>query len=47
MNKYIEIGLKVLNLLEKQGHEAYFIGGTSRDTLLGKDVNDIDITTSA
>lgn len=47
MNKYLEVGKKVLEKLEKYGHEAYFIGGTSRDQLLNKDVNDIDITTSA
>ena len=47
MNKYIEVGKKVLSKLEQCGHEAYFIGGTSRDQLLNKEVNDIDITTSA
>lgn len=47
MNKYIEVGKKVLSMLEQCGHEAYFIGGTSRDQLLNKEVNDIDITTSA
>lgn len=47
MNQYINVGKKVLSILEENGYEAYFIGGTSRDILLGKDVSDIDITTNA
>lgn len=33
--------------LEAFGHEAYFVGGCVRDYILGRDVKDIDITTSA
>lgn len=47
MNKYLEIGKIVLEKLNNAGYEAYFVGGTSRDVLLNKDVNDIDIATSA
>lgn len=47
MNKYLEIGKIVLEKLNNAGHEAYFVGGTSRGVLLNKDVNDIDIATSA
>lgn len=47
MNKHLEIGKMVLEKLEEQGHEAYFIGGTSRDILLNREVHDIDISTSA
>ena len=41
MNKYIEVGKKVLSKLEQCGHEAYFIGGTSRDQLLNKEVTEV------
>lgn len=47
MNKYLEIGKIVLEKLNNAGYEAYFVGGTSRGVLLNKDVNDIDIATSA
>ncbi|MFC6465652.1 CCA tRNA nucleotidyltransferase [Marinilactibacillus sp. GCM10026970] len=39
--------LPVLNVLEQAGFEAYFVGGSVRDAMLGKDVNDVDIATSA
>lgn len=39
--------LGILNRLESKGHEAYFVGGSIRDSLMGLDVSDIDITTSA
>lgn len=38
---------KVLEILQKHQHEAYFVGGCVRDLLLGQDIKDIDITTSA
>lgn len=41
---------KALPLLEKiqnAGFEAYFVGGSVRDRILGLDVNDVDIATSA
>ena len=37
----------VLEKLKKAGYEAYFVGGCVRDTLLGRDVHDWDMTTSA
>lgn len=37
----------VLKALMAQGHEAYFVGGCVRDTLLGGQPHDWDITTSA
>ena len=39
--------LPVLEHIEKHGFEAYFVGGSVRDAILGKPVNDIDIATSA
>ncbi|MCC5895809.1 MAG: CCA tRNA nucleotidyltransferase [Alkalibacterium sp.] len=39
--------LPVLETLQEAGFEAYFVGGSVRDALLGKTVNDVDIATSA
>lgn len=38
---------KILEKLEKEGHEAYAVGGCVRDLLLGKKPEDWDIATSA
>lgn len=38
---------KILNALEKSGYEAYIVGGCVRDSILGKDPRDYDVTTSA
>lgn len=37
----------IIRTLEKQGHEAYAVGGCVRDTMLGRKPQDWDITTSA
>lgn len=39
--------LPVLETIQAAGFEAYYVGGSVRDALLGKDVNDVDIATSA
>ncbi|WP_423190552.1 CCA tRNA nucleotidyltransferase [Alkalibacterium sp. f15] len=39
--------LPVLETIQEAGFEAYYVGGSVRDALLGKDVNDVDIATSA
>lgn len=39
--------VEVLNKLNAAGHEAYVVGGSVRDKVVGKDNKDIDITTSA
>ncbi|MBQ7296104.1 MAG: CCA tRNA nucleotidyltransferase [Clostridia bacterium] len=39
--------LEVIKALEEAGFEAYVVGGCVRDMLMGKEINDIDITTSA
>jgi len=44
---YIEAGKALIKKIEKYGFEAYFVGGVVRDKLLGIEINDIDITTSA
>jgi len=38
---------EIIDVLEQNGNEAYFVGGCVRDLLLGRDVQDIDIATSA
>ncbi|WP_299737934.1 CCA tRNA nucleotidyltransferase [uncultured Rossellomorea sp.] len=37
----------VLKKIERAGFEAYFVGGSVRDYLLNKPINDVDIATSA
>lgn len=39
--------LFILETLEKNGHEAYIVGGCVRDLFMGKAPNDYDITTNA
>ena len=38
---------KAIELLKKDGHEAYIVGGSVRDMIMGIKANDYDITTSA
>lgn len=40
-------GIKVLNVIENAGYQAFFVGGSVRDHLLQREIGDIDITTSA
>ena len=37
----------VLQLIEEAGFEAYFVGGSVRDQILGREISDVDIATSA
>ena len=39
--------LPVLQTLKNVGHEAVFVGGSVRDLVLGKEISDVDIATSA
>ncbi|CAM4058238.1 CCA tRNA nucleotidyltransferase [Mesobacillus thioparans] len=39
--------IPVLELIEEAGFEAYFVGGSVRDHLLGRSIADVDIATSA
>ncbi len=39
--------LPILEKLENHGYEAYFVGGSVRDNLLGKSIHDVDIASSA
>ena len=38
---------KVIETLEAAGYEAYIVGGCVRDSILGREPGDWDITTSA
>ncbi|MFD2630665.1 CCA tRNA nucleotidyltransferase [Oceanobacillus kapialis] len=37
----------IIENIENNGHEAYFVGGCVRDFLLGREIRDVDIATSA
>ncbi|WP_110112437.1 CCA tRNA nucleotidyltransferase [Bacillus sp. CGMCC 1.16541] len=39
--------LTILKKLEQNGHEAYFVGGAVRDSIIGREIGDVDIATSA
>lgn len=47
MNAIFRQALPVLNKIEQAGYEAYFVGGSVRDLVIGREVNDVDIATSA
>ncbi|KZZ86388.1 CCA tRNA nucleotidyltransferase [Bacillus sp. SJS] len=47
MKKEFLDALPIIHALEKEGYEAYFVGGSVRDLLLGRDIHDVDIATSA
>ncbi len=47
MNQLFKQAIPVLEKLELAGYEAYFVGGSVRDTLLAREIDDIDIATSA
>lgn len=42
-----ELGLEILNKIHDYGYDAYVVGGYVRDSLLGIESGDIDITTNA
>ena len=42
--KYVE---NIINKLEEENYEAYMVGGSVRDLLIGKEASDYDITTNA
>jgi tRNA nucleotidyltransferase (CCA-adding enzyme) len=39
--------IPIIEKIEQAGYEAYFVGGSVRDYLLKKDIDDVDIATSA
>ena len=46
-DKLWEEGLRIVRALTDAGHEAYLVGGSVRDRLIGRPLHDIDIATSA
>ncbi|AQW22090.1 CCA tRNA nucleotidyltransferase [Lentilactobacillus curieae] len=42
-----EQALPILRSIEAAGFEAYFVGGSVRDTIMGRKIHDVDIATSA
>lgn len=42
-----EQAIPVLQRIEAAGFDAYFVGGSVRDTILGQPIHDVDIATSA
>lgn len=42
-----EAALPILRKIEAAGYEAYFVGGSVRDTILQRPIHDVDIATSA
>ena len=46
-NELFERAKPILDYIQHHGFEAYFCWGSVRDYLMGRDIHDIDITTSA
>ena len=42
----LKSSIKVLKQIEKNGYNAYIVGGTVRDIILGNKIKDIDISTN-
>jgi tRNA nucleotidyltransferase (CCA-adding enzyme) len=47
MNEAFKLAVPLLEVIEKSGYEAYFVGGSVRDLLLGRENDDVDIASSA
>lgn len=47
MDRLFLKSVPILELIEGAGYEAYFVGGSVRDYILGRTINDVDIATSA
>ena len=47
MDKMLENAIKVSEVLINNGYEAFLVGGFVRDSIMGRDAKDIDITTNA
>ena len=47
MNKLFKVASRIILKLEEEGYEGYFVGGSVRDFLLNRPINDVDITTDA
>lgn len=46
-HQYFLSSVEIMDILHKKGHEAYIVGGAVRDFVMGRELHDIDIATSA
>lgn len=47
MDALFEQAVPVIKKIERAGFEAYFVGGSVRDSIIGRAIHDVDIATSA
>lgn len=47
MNAIFKKAIPLIEKIEQAGYEAYFVGGSVRDYLINRSINDVDIATSA
>src|SRR5699024_2544177 len=47
MNNVFRAGIEVIKEIEQHGEQAYFIGGAVRDFIMKREVQDVDIASSA
>lgn len=47
MNERFDKPKQIIHRLNQAGYEAFFVGGSVRDILLGREIGDVDIATSA
>ena len=47
MEPIFQRAIPIMETLQKNGYEAYFVGGSVRDFCMKRDIGDIDIATSA
>lgn len=47
MDRLFLKSVPILELIEEAGYEAYFVGGSVRDYIIGRPINDVDIASSA
>ena len=47
MTNILNKGYNIAKILEDKGYKAYLVGGCVRDYILGRKINDVDITTDA
>ena len=43
----LEVAKKIVRKLRNAGYQAYFVGGSVRDMLLGRPIEEVDIATNA
>ncbi|HYE22225.1 MAG TPA: CCA tRNA nucleotidyltransferase, partial [Verrucomicrobiae bacterium] len=46
-NKLIQAGVKIIKAIESSGFKAFFVGGSVRDLILKRELDNVDIATEA